>query len=277
MRRGLATSGSSTSRPGSPARTRRKLFADAGADVVKVEPPGGRPAAPLVGVRHRSRRHRRPAVPVPEHVEAFGRRPRRTIAEVRALARGCRSRRREQRSRPGRVDVAALHERDPRSSSCRSRPAASPARGRPTVAPSSSLQAECGSIGGRGTARQARRCRPADGSRSGPPASYAGPPRAGRRPPRARDRPGCARRRLAARGDAHRDEPVRAISTRASAGDRRSRGPARWIELPSIEPTADGWVGFNTNAMQMFHDFLVLIERPDWLEDAEMLTFVAAR
>ena len=32
-------------------------------------------------------------------------------------------------------------------------------------------------------------------------------------------------------------------------------GPARWVELPSIEPTADGWVGFNTNAMQMFHDF----------------------
>ena len=50
-------------------------------------------------------------------------------------------------------------------------------------------------------------------------------------------------------------------------------GPARWIELPSIEPTSDGWVGFNTNAMQMFHDFLVLIERPDWLEDSEMLTF----
>ena len=50
-------------------------------------------------------------------------------------------------------------------------------------------------------------------------------------------------------------------------------GPARWVELPSIEPTADGWVGFNTNAMQMFHDFLVLIERPDWLEDAEMMTF----
>ena len=50
--------------------------------------------------------------------------------------------------------------------------------------------------------------------------------------------------------------------------------PARWVELPSIEPTSDGWVGFNTNAAQMFQDFLVLIERPDYLEDAEMMTFV---
>src|SRR5206468_1471607 len=47
-------------------------------------------------------------------------------------------------------------------------------------------------------------------------------------------------------------------------------GPARNLELPSIEPTADGWVGFNTNAAQQFHDFCVMIERPDLLDDPEM-------
>jgi crotonobetainyl-CoA:carnitine CoA-transferase CaiB-like acyl-CoA transferase len=46
--------------------------------------------------------------------------------------------------------------------------------------------------------------------------------------------------------------------------------PARSVELPSIEPTADGWVGFNTNSRQQFQDFLVLIERPDLLADTEL-------
>jgi crotonobetainyl-CoA:carnitine CoA-transferase CaiB-like acyl-CoA transferase len=53
-------------------------------------------------------------------------------------------------------------------------------------------------------------------------------------------------------------------------------GPARTQETPSIEPTADGWVGFNTNTGQQFRDFLVLIERPDLLDDAE-LAMVAGR
>jgi crotonobetainyl-CoA:carnitine CoA-transferase CaiB-like acyl-CoA transferase len=39
--------------------------------------------------------------------------------------------------------------------------------------------------------------------------------------------------------------------------------PARSVEFPSIEPSADGWVGFNTNTLQMFDDFLTMIERPD--------------
>jgi crotonobetainyl-CoA:carnitine CoA-transferase CaiB-like acyl-CoA transferase len=46
--------------------------------------------------------------------------------------------------------------------------------------------------------------------------------------------------------------------------------PARTVETPSIEPTADGWVGFNTNTGQQFSDFLVLIERPDLQQDAEL-------
>src|SRR5579862_684564 len=44
--------------------------------------------------------------------------------------------------------------------------------------------------------------------------------------------------------------------------------PPRVVEFPSIEPTKDGWVGFNTNAAQMFNDFLVLIGRGDLLGQA---------
>ena len=46
--------------------------------------------------------------------------------------------------------------------------------------------------------------------------------------------------------------------------------PARTVELPSIEPTRDGWVGFNTNSRQQYQDFLLLIERTDLLADAEL-------
>lgn len=46
--------------------------------------------------------------------------------------------------------------------------------------------------------------------------------------------------------------------------------PMRNVETPSVEPTADGWVGFCTNSGQQFRDFLVLIERPDLFDDAEL-------
>ena len=38
---------------------------------------------------------------------------------------------------------------------------------------------------------------------------------------------------------------------------------AQSVETPSIEPTADGYVGFCTNSRQQFSDFLLMIERPD--------------
>jgi len=53
--------------------------------------------------------------------------------------------------------------------------------------------------------------------------------------------------------------------------------PPRSIELPSIERTADGWVGFNTNSTQMFKDFLVLIERGDLCEVANLRSDPARR
>lgn len=51
--------------------------------------------------------------------------------------------------------------------------------------------------------------------------------------------------------------------------DRPFGGPTRSVELPSIEPTKDGWVGFNTNTGQQAENFLVLIERFDLLESGE--------
>ncbi|OBI87597.1 CoA transferase [Mycobacterium sp. 1245805.9] len=48
----------------------------------------------------------------------------------------------------------------------------------------------------------------------------------------------------------------------------------RSLELPSIVPTADGMVGFCTITAQQFQDFLVMIDRADLLDDAELASFV---
>jgi crotonobetainyl-CoA:carnitine CoA-transferase CaiB-like acyl-CoA transferase len=45
------------------------------------------------------------------------------------------------------------------------------------------------------------------------------------------------------------------------------------VETPSIEPTADGYVGFCTNARQQFSDFLLMIERPDLQADEGLAQF----
>lgn len=45
--------------------------------------------------------------------------------------------------------------------------------------------------------------------------------------------------------------------------------PPRNLESPSIERCKDGWVGFNTNSGQMFQGFLMLIERFDLLDDLD--------
>lgn len=47
-------------------------------------------------------------------------------------------------------------------------------------------------------------------------------------------------------------------------------GTGRTVEVPSIEPTSDGYVVVTTNSAQQFQDFLVMIERPDLMEDAEL-------
>jgi crotonobetainyl-CoA:carnitine CoA-transferase CaiB-like acyl-CoA transferase len=51
--------------------------------------------------------------------------------------------------------------------------------------------------------------------------------------------------------------------------------PRHRIRLsPSVEPASDGWVGFNLASPQNHQDFLVLIERPEWLTDAQMNNFM---
>ncbi len=58
----------------------------------------------------------------------------------------------------------------------------------------------------------------------------------------------------------------------------RSFGSAPYLatrqgEIPSIEPARDGFVGFCTITAQQWHDFLVLIERPDLIDDADLAKF----
>jgi crotonobetainyl-CoA:carnitine CoA-transferase CaiB-like acyl-CoA transferase len=44
-------------------------------------------------------------------------------------------------------------------------------------------------------------------------------------------------------------------------------GTGRTVEVPSIEPTKDGYFVVTTNSAQQFQDFLVMIERADLMED----------
>ncbi len=48
-------------------------------------------------------------------------------------------------------------------------------------------------------------------------------------------------------------------------------GPARVVEVPSVEPTADGFVTFTTNSAQQFGDFAVMVGHPEWTEDQTLL------
>lgn len=48
----------------------------------------------------------------------------------------------------------------------------------------------------------------------------------------------------------------------------------RSLELPSIVETADGLVGFCTITAQQFQDFLVMIDRADLVDDADLASFV---
>lgn len=51
------------------------------------------------------------------------------------------------------------------------------------------------------------------------------------------------------------------------AGWPPMRGTGRSTEVPSVEPTEDGYAVFTTNSRQQFQDFLVMIGRADWLDD----------
>ena len=47
-------------------------------------------------------------------------------------------------------------------------------------------------------------------------------------------------------------------------------GTGRTVEVPSIVPTRDGWVVVTTNSATQFQDFLMMIGRSDWLDDANL-------
>jgi crotonobetainyl-CoA:carnitine CoA-transferase CaiB-like acyl-CoA transferase len=47
-------------------------------------------------------------------------------------------------------------------------------------------------------------------------------------------------------------------------------GTGRVIEVPSVEPTTDGFAVFTTNSAQQFQDFLIMIGRTDLLADPEL-------
>ncbi len=53
----------------------------------------------------------------------------------------------------------------------------------------------------------------------------------------------------------------------ASCGRPPLTASSRRIEVPSVEPTADGWVNFTTNSAQQFADFAVLIGHPEIGDD----------
>ena len=58
-----------------------------------------------------------------------------------------------------------------------------------------------------------------------------------------------------------------------SAADPQHAFLSPVVETPSIEPTADGYVGFCTNSRQQFSDFLLMIERPELRDDEQLAQF----
>src|SRR5262249_31872229 len=48
-------------------------------------------------------------------------------------------------------------------------------------------------------------------------------------------------------------------------------GSPRQLEIPSIERTSDGWVGFNTNAPHQLNAFLRMMGRTDLVETGEFM------
>jgi crotonobetainyl-CoA:carnitine CoA-transferase CaiB-like acyl-CoA transferase len=46
--------------------------------------------------------------------------------------------------------------------------------------------------------------------------------------------------------------------------------PYQVVEVPSIEPAEDGWIGFATLSADQFANFAAMIERPEWATDPEI-------
>ncbi len=252
-----------------------KLFVDAGAEVVKIEPPGGDPMrvwsatgpltregdAPLFCFLHAGKR----SAAIPWRADALA--PLLFTADLLV----------EDGTIPG-LDPAALRQTHPSLVVLSITPWG---RTGPEVARPSTefiLQAESGSIASRG-------------------APGGEPFQAGGRVVEWLAGPFAAVPALAAVQSARRDGAGRHIDFSllevacygaSNFGDLffsllseqfgldEPPGRGQSLETPSIEPTTDGYVGFCTNSHQQFSDFLLMIERPDLRED-EKLFQVATR
>jgi len=243
-----------------------KLFADAGADVIKVEPPGGDPL--------RSRSAGRGPLPAGEDGALFrflGASKRSVVGRpdddgVQRLIESADLV--VETATPGRdeprLDVPGLLERQPALVVLSITPFGQfgPYRGRPWS--EFTIQAECGSIAGRGLPEQA-------------------PIMAGGQTTFWIGGTFAAVAALAATQYARETGfgewidfsllEVMNIATsvftdlnQSLLGRPTLKLPARSVEIPSIEPTLDGWVGVNTNTRQQYDDFCLMIEKPEWRE-----------
>lgn len=243
-----------------------KLMADAGADVIKVEPAGGDPSR-----RWSATRGHLPDGEEDAPLFRFLQGSKRSVvgapgdSEIEALIAGADL---VVESQDVALDPAALAAADPRLVVLSITPFGTKGAftGRPWT--EFTVQAECGSIGGRGLPEE-------------PPimaggkttfwvgGTFAGVAALG----------AVRRARETGRGewvDFSLLEVMNIASTiysdlMCSLGGRPElTKPARTVEIPSIEPTKNGWVGFNTNSRQQYTDFLLMIEKLDWLEDNEL-------
>jgi len=59
---------------------------------------------------------------------------------------------------------------------------------------------------------------------------------------------------------------------RAVSGQLVPAGPPPYqvVEVPSIEPAQDGWIGFATLSADQFASFAAMIDRPEWADDPEI-------
>jgi crotonobetainyl-CoA:carnitine CoA-transferase CaiB-like acyl-CoA transferase len=252
---------------GIPGAYASKLLADAGADVIKVEEPGGDPLRRFTtqgappdgrdGALFRFLHHSKRAVVAPIGAPEIE-----TLCADADLVIECGER--------GDIDPAALCDRQPGLVVLSITPfgRTGPYAGRPAT--EFTVQAECGSIATRGLPDQ-------------PPYMAGG---------RITEWVGGTFAAVAAlaavrgarrsgRGE-HVDFSLLEVMNIAGtmyadlfhslAGRPPTTRPARSVEVPSIEPTRDGWVGFNTNSRQQYRDFLLLIERTDLLDDEELAT-----
>ena len=229
-----------------------KLFADAGAEVVLVEPRGNASErTPLFRFLHASKRAITGA-PAGEGIAEL-------IAGADLVVESFAA------STP--FDRAALLARHPRLVLCSISPygLAGPYASRPAT--EFTIQAECGSISVRGRPGQEPY------QAGGRVTEWFGGVMA------AAGAAGALRRAQALGHGEHVDVSLAeamALATTVYAdlssylmGRVKPPFAGQSVETPSIEPTADGFVGFNTNTAQQFSDFLLMIERPDLRETGE--------